>query len=179
MGGRKTHQSITVVNGNRGPGDICNVTNKGAVCLEKLTVQYPLGPSGSLGLVETFTGVTSSDCDIPLDLFVPLHHGARRHQPAVRPQAEVELLPKGGDVEEEFLIGRRGGEDLPLDALLVAGREQVGKVASVRVGAEGRDQAVLLQPVPQPPVCNRARKNGNQTGLKMPKSSTGINFCGI
>lgn len=131
MGGRKTHQSITVVNGNRGPGHVCNVTNKGAVCLEKLTVQYPLCPSGRLGLVETFTGIPSSYCHIPVKLAVPLHHGARGHQPAVRPQAEVELLPKRGDVEEESVTGLRRGEGLPLDALLVGGREQVGKVVSV------------------------------------------------
>lgn len=158
-GGRKTHQSITVVNGNRGPGDVCNVTNKGAVCLEKLTVQYPL--CGGLALVETFTGITSSYRDIPVGLTVPLHHGARRHQPAVWPQAEVELLPKRGDVEEEFLIGLRGGEGLPLDALLVGGREQVGKVVPVRVGAEGGDEAVFLQPIPQP-LCNTAQRNVSQ-----------------
>lgn len=155
MGGRKTHQSITVVNGNRGPGDVCNVTNKGAVGLEKLAVQYPLCPSGRLGLVETFTGISSSYCDIPISLIMPLHHGARRHQPAVRPQAEVKLLPKGRDVKEECLVGLRGVEGLPFDALLVGSREQVGKVVSVRVGAEGGDEAVFLQPVPQP-LCNTA-----------------------
>lgn len=161
VGGRKTHQSITVVNGNRGPGDVCNVTNKGAVCLEKLPVQYPLRPSGGLGLLETFAGIASGYRDISINLIVPLHHGARRHQPAVGPQAEVELLPKRGDIEEEFLVGLRGAEGLPLDALLVGGREQVGQVVSVGVGAEGGDQAVFLQPVPQP-LCNTAPRNVNQ-----------------
>lgn len=160
VGGRKTHQSIAVVNGNRGPGDVCDVTNEGAVCLEKLAVQYPLCPSGGFSLV-TFTGIACGRFrDIPVNLIVPLHHGARRHQPAVGPQTEVELLPKCGDVEEEFLLGGGGGEGLPLDALLVAGGEQVGKVVSVGVGAEGGDQAVFLQPVPQL-VCKTAQRNMN------------------
>lgn len=156
MGGRRTHQTIAVVNGNRGPWDVCDVTNEGAVCLEKLSVQYPLCVSGGFSLV-TLTGIASGGFrDIPVDLIVPLHHGTRRHQPAVGPQSEVELLPKSGDVEEEFLIGGRGGEGLPLDALLVGGGEQVGKVVSVGVGAEGGDQAVFLQPVPQL-VCKTAQ----------------------
>lgn len=178
VGGRKTYQSITVVNGNWGPGDVCNVTNEGAVCLEKLSVQYPLCSGVGFSLV-TFTGiVTSSFCDIPFNLIVPLHYGARRHQPAVRPQTEVELLSKGRDIEELFLIGRPRGEGLPLDALLVGGREQVGKVVSVRVGAEWSDEAVFLQPVPQL-VCKTEQWNMNgifkktathTQGLKMPKN---------
>lgn len=119
-------------------------------------MQYPLCPGGGRSLV-TFTGITSGSFrDIPFDLIVPLHHGARRHQPAVGPQTEVELLPKRGYVEEEFLIGGRGWEGLSLDTLLVGGGEQVGKVVSVGVGAEGGDQAVFLQPVPQM-VCKTAR----------------------
>lgn len=90
-------------------------------------------------------------------LLVPLHHGAGRHQPVVGPQAQVELLPEGGDVEEELLLGPAGRRRLPLGALLVGGGEQVRQVASVGVGAEGSDEAVFLQPAPQP-VCGETRR---------------------
>lgn len=61
----------------------------------------------------------------------------------------MELLPEGGDVEEKLLLRCPGGKHLPPHALLVSGREQVRQVVPMRVGAEGSDQAVFLQPAPQ------------------------------
>lgn len=116
----KTYQSVTVVNGNRGPGDICDVTSKGAVCLEELTTQYPLRPSSGFGMDGS---ITVTDIPKAFDLIVPLHHCTWRHQPVVGAQTEVEFLPKGRDVEEKFLVRFTRRKHFPLDTLLVSGRE--------------------------------------------------------
>lgn len=145
----ETYQSVTVVNGNRSPGDVADVTDEGAVCLQQLAAQYPLRPVAVFRLVAAQSGVGTSHIPKAFHLVVPLHHGARGHQPVVGPQTEVKLLPEGGDVEEKFLLGLSGGKHFALDSLLVSGREQVRQVVSVGVGAEGSDQAVLLQPAPQ------------------------------
>lgn len=56
---------------------------------------------------------------------MPLHHRARRHQPAVRPQTKVKLLSEGSDVEEKPLFSFTVFKHLPLNTLLVSGGEQV------------------------------------------------------
>lgn len=147
---RKTYQPIAVVNGNRGPGDVCDVTGKGAVCLEQLTAQYPLRAIGGFSLVGAHARIVASTAvSESRDLVVPLHHRARRHQPAVRPQTKVKLLSKGSDVEEKPLFSFTVFKHLPLNTLLVSGGEQVWQVVSVGVGAEGGDQAVFFQPALQ------------------------------
>lgn len=71
----------------------------------------------------------------------------------------MKLLPECRDVEVELLLGGGGGgggggRRFPLDTLLVRGGEQVRQEVSVRVGAEGGDEAVLLQPTLQV-ACRR------------------------
>lgn len=91
---------------------------------------------------------------------MPLHHGARRYQLLVGPQPQVELLPERRDVEVELLLSSSAsrGRRLPLDPLLVRGREQVRQEVSVGVGAEGGDEAVLLQPTLQVVWRGRRRR---------------------
>lgn len=110
------------------------------------------------------------------DLVVPLHHGARSHQLLIGPQPQVKLLPECRDVEVELLLGgggAGGGRRLPLDTLLVRGGEQVRQEVSVRVGAEGSDEAVFLQPTLQV-----AWKGGGETLAVTDNSNTSASQFG-
>lgn len=122
---RGTYQTITVVNSNRGPRDICDITNEGAVSLKQLPVQYSLCLVASLSVVGQI--IVSNVASVPkaLNLIMPLHHGPRCHQVVIRAQAQVKFLPKGSDVEEKSLVRFISKKYLPLDTLLVTGREQV------------------------------------------------------
>lgn len=163
---RGTYQSIAVVNGNRGSGDVGDVTDEGAVRLQQLPLENPLRCIGPVG----------ARCGVPKppNLVVPLHHRPGRHQPVVGPQSQVELLPEGRDVEEESLLGL-GEKRVPPHALLVRGGQQVGQVVTVGVGAEGRHQAVLLQPALQLVWQNKHRTGSSKSGSRTSQQTA--TFC--
>ncbi len=81
---RRTYQSVTVVNGNRGFRHVTDI------------------PSENTVPMDTFLGLFHK-------VLLPFHKSSRGHQPPVGPQAEVQLFPKHGDIEKQVLS--RGGGD--------------------------------------------------------------------
>lgn len=54
-----THQTVAVVDGDRGARHVCDVPDEGAVSLEQLPPQYPLAFTRRLGTVGDAAGITS------------------------------------------------------------------------------------------------------------------------